>query len=645
MSADHDVKERVRSAIDIVDLIGSYMQLTRKGRDYLGLCPWHDDSRPSLQVNQVRQSWRCWVCNIGGDVFNFVMQREDVQFGEAIRILADRAGIAIDHRQKKATPGSADDKQTLYKAVSWAERLYHECLLSAPEAERARAYLADRGITQESIRRYHLGFAPGGWQWLIDRAPSEGFSPQVLMAAGLAGFSQNSKRNFDFFRERVLFPIRDTQSRAVGFGGRILPDNKEDPAKYINSSDNRLFAKSQLLYGMDIVRDVVAKSRELVVVEGYTDAIMAWQHGIDNIVAVLGTALGERHVQVIKRFADRVTLVLDGDQAGQRRSNEILQLFVASPVDLRIVTLPEGQDPCDFLQTQGADAFRDQLEAAVDALYHKLQIATRGVDLTKDIHRANEALEDVLGTLARIAPPTGDGASAQLLRYRQMLAHVARVFRISEGEIRERVHAIRQRAQGGESAENAAIPARMTLAEIDSWDRELLQLLLANPQFVEQALAEIHESQLHSNFTRKMFGLWRRMLSEGMEPTFQNVMLEIQDQAAKTLIVELDEAALHGHEPAKHVTESEAQQPDAQRQEVPFSDDPEDNEHKPDFHTDPAECFAAILAAYEGRLAKEKTRSTIRRIEDGELSEEQQMQELAKLLAERREGMTPPKDG
>jgi DNA primase len=639
VSTGNDVKERVRASTDIVDLVGSYVPLQRKGRGYVGLCPWHDDSRPSLQVNQERQTWRCWVCNVGGDVFNFVMQREDVQFAEALRILADRAGISLQRRGRKAQPGSPDDKQTLYQAVAWAERIYHECLLHSHEAVKAREYLEQRGITSDSIKRYRLGYAPSGWQWLLDRASSEEFTEKVLVAAGLAGFSQTSKRHFDFFRERVLFSIRDTQARPVGFGGRILPGNPDDTAKYINSSDNRLFSKSQLLYGMDVVKDAVAKSRKLVVVEGYTDAIMAWQHGIDNVVAVLGTALGERHVQVIKRFADQVTLVLDGDEAGQRRSNEILQLFVSSPVDLRIVTLPEGQDPCDFLQAHGAESFHHEISTAVDALYHKLRIATRGLDLAKDIHGANEALEQVLGTLARIAPTTSDAASGQMLRYRQMLAHVARVFNVPEAQLRQRIQSLRRPSSSLSAHESSQNRAENRVQAMDPWDRELLQLLLRYPEFVRPALEQIQRLQLRAPFAHSMFELWERMLSEGRGVTFQNVMLEINDPALKTLLVELDEAAVHGHEPANPAIDDEAPQTDAQRQEVPTSDPSEDPYHDPDFNTDPAECFAAILAAYEARLEKEKTRSVVRRIEQGDLSEDEQLQELANLLAKRRQSI------
>ena len=243
-----------------------------------------------------------------------------------------------------------------------AAQQFQQCLLLAPEAEAARRYVEERGLTPQSVERFGLGFSPDGWQWLLDRARGKGFSPQVLEAVGLCGRSPNTGRYYDRFRGRLIFPIRDVQGRTIAFGGRILPGAAGDnPAKYVNSPETKLFSKSDNLYALDLARQPIAKMRdgekEIVVVEGYTDVIMAHQVGVDHVVAVLGTALGPRHIQLLRRFVDRVILVLDGDEAGQRRTNEILELFVAAQIDLRILTLPEELDPCEFLLERGAETF------------------------------------------------------------------------------------------------------------------------------------------------------------------------------------------------------------------------------------------------------------------------------------------------
>ena len=394
-----DAKEQIRQKVDIVDLVGSSIPLRRAGRNYAGLCPWHADSKPSLQVNPERQTWKCWVCDIGGDIFSFVMQREGCDFVQALKMLAERAGISLDEgHKKKIEPGSPDDKNTLYQCCEWAAKQFHEYLLHSEAAAVARSYIEERTITPASVEKFKIGFAADQWTWLIDRARTTPYSPAVLEACGLVG--NKDGRFFDFFKGRVMFPIRDTQGRTIAFGGRVLPQLAEGKGgKYINTRETKLFSKSEQLYALDIVRNAITKTRSITVVEGYTDVIMCHQYGVDDVVAVLGTALTDRHLPLIRRFADRVNLVLDGDAAGQNRTNDILELFVAANMDLRILTLPEEFDPAEFLVERGGDAFRELMNGAVDALEHKIRVATRGIDLVRESHKANQALEDNLAKI------------------------------------------------------------------------------------------------------------------------------------------------------------------------------------------------------------------------------------------------------
>ncbi|MHC4406080.1 MAG: DNA primase [Planctomycetota bacterium] len=355
-----DAKEQVREALDIVDLVGKYVQLRRQGRHYVALCPWHDDTRPSLQVNPERQSFKCWVCDIGGDIFSFVMQMEGVSFPEALAMLAEQAGVTLrpqrsarkhsdadsypDEDQAAAADveSSGETKRALFRAMGWAEKQYHDCLLNAPEAEPAREYLRQRGITPESTHKFHLGFSPNRPDWIWQQAGGTPARAKVLETIGVLARSSADGSLYDRFRGRLLFSIRDPQDRPIGFGGRVLPESGvTSRAKYVNSPETPLFTKSGHLYGLDVARSALRKGRVALCVEGYTDCIVAHQHGFEHTVAVLGTALGERHVRILKRFADRIVLVLDGDEAGRRRANEVLELFVAENVDLQIATLPD----------------------------------------------------------------------------------------------------------------------------------------------------------------------------------------------------------------------------------------------------------------------------------------------------------------
>ena len=553
-----DVKEQVKQAIDIVDLVGNVVRLRRQGRNYVGLCPWHDDTRPSLQVNPERQSFKCWVCDIGGDVFSFIMKTEGVEFREALAMLADRAGIPLQptRSQPDGPGGGAHDKRTLYQAMVWAEGQYHECLLHSPEAEPARRYLAERKITPESVRRFHLGFAPDRRSWLLPRAVGTPYDAKVVEMIGLVIRPSTGVGLYDRFKGRVLFPIRDAQGRPVGLGGRVLPElASTSPAKYVNTPETPLFSKGNLLYGLDLARDAIRKGGAALVMEGYTDVIVAHQFGFDHAVAVLGTALGEGHIPILRRFADRIVLVLDGDEAGQRRANEILALFIAGEVDLQVLTLPEANDPCDFLQEHGAEAFRDLIEnKAVDALDHAFLAKTRGVDFERDVSAVDRAVEELLSIIAQ-APRLGARTDAQRRnREWKVLSKLALRFRIPEETMRHRLRELRTRSRPplrggarrpvgrpgqGPDPQAASSPPE----KIEPIERELLELLIGNPECLPTVRSQISPRHLAAESVRRIYQTCCRLADAGVTPSFDRLMLEFDQPAVKSLLVELDEGA------------------------------------------------------------------------------------------------------
>ena len=564
-----DAKEQVRQAIDIVDLLGKYnLQLRRQGRGYVAHCPWHDDTRPSLQVNPERQSWKCWPCDIGGDIFSFVMKMEGVDFPEALAMLADRAGIKLQRPSRGDGPsgpgahlpadppaGGGIDKRTLYKAAAWVERQYHECLLHSPEAEPARKYFQDRGITAESIERFQLGFAPLDRDWILKQAGGSPSRAKILETIGVLRRSSAGGSLYDLFRGRGLFAIRDAQGRPVGMGGRLLPGVETFlPGKYVNSPETPLFRKSHLLYGLDLAKEAIhkSKSKTALVMEGYTDVIIAHQFGFNNAVAVLGVALGETHIKILKRFVDRIILVLDGDEAGQKRTNEVLELFVAQQVDLRILTLPDDLDPCDFLQQRGAEAFAELLATGtVDALDHAFRSATRGLDLERDIHGASQALERLIAILAKAPRLRPDTTSEDRLREEKFLQRFAALFRVSETEVRRRLTALRRRMQDkGPAGGNDGFRLRRTgLAgtstrgrrAIDTYEREFAELLIVYPDTWPAARAAIAPDQLASSALRRIYETGCRLLDVGVLPDFDRLILEFDDPSLKSLLVDLDE--------------------------------------------------------------------------------------------------------
>jgi DNA primase len=555
-----DAKEQVRQAVDIVDLVGGYIQLRRQGRNFVGLCPWHDDSRPSLNVNPDRQSWKCWVCDVGGDVFSFVMKAEGLEFRETLELLAEKAGITLRQPgqgspdDSQPSGGPSNDKRVLLRVMAWAEAQFHRCLVDAPEGEPGRKYLAERGISSESIRRFHLGYAPQSWGWLRDRIRATEWSASLFERLGLLRRKEVGGEHYDWFRGRVMFSIRDARSRPIAFGGRVLPQLAgERDAKYINSPETPLFSKSREMYGLDMAREAIAHDHNVIVMEGYTDCIMAHQNGLANVVAVLGTALGEGHLNLLRRFTDSITLVLDGDDAGRRRTNEIidslLALFVKNQVDLRILTLPEGLDPCDFIATHGSDAFRKLLATAVDALEHKFLSVTQGLDISTDTHRAAQAVEQVLASLAQFrSAASSDASTAVLLREQQMLGRVARQFRLPEEQLRTRLVALRRAARPRQSSPQNSPPSTpakqpVRLADLTACDRLLLEVVLSEPQNISRIESLISVGEIESSVVRQVYLTCLRLAQAGQRADFPRLLAEFDDPSVKSLLVDLDESS------------------------------------------------------------------------------------------------------
>jgi DNA primase len=564
--ADLDLKERVRSAVDIVDVIGSQMELRRQGANFVARCPWHDDRRPSLMVNQARQTWKCWVCDIGGDIFSYVMRRDGVAFPEALKLLAEQAGIPIEGlgNSRPVAPGSVDDKATLMAAMRWAVDQYAACLQTSSLAAKARDYIDSRGISADSREKFRIGYAPDSWDWLLDRGQSAGFSGEILHACGLAVPRKSGSGYYDMFRDRVMFPIFDLQGRPVSLGGRVLPGGEDKGGKYINGPETRLFSKSRQLYGLNFARDTIVRQGHVMVMEGYTDVIAAVQAGIEPVVAVLGTALGQKHIDVLKRFAETVVLVLDGDAAGQRRADEVLELFVGAEVDLRVLTLPESQDPADFINQSGADAFLALVERAPDAIDHKLQNLIAGVDLTHDTHRSSKAIETMLQILAKSPAAPGD------LKLQQTLIRLARTFMMPQQHLEKRLADLRRRNR--QATRHSGTDGDRFESEFDSryasdqfedsefdptsgfagaasdlitdLDRELFETLIEAPHLVGEAVEIIDPRWLSSASARELLRAYQSLELHGLSFEVNDCMLTIENEALKNQLVALDERAL-----------------------------------------------------------------------------------------------------
>ncbi|MFN4903906.1 MAG: DNA primase [Planctomycetota bacterium] len=565
-SFDNQTKERVRQAINIVDLIGGYSEVRRQGRNFVSRCPFHDDRRPSMQINAERQSWKCWVCDVGGDAFSFVMQKEGMSFPEALQFLADKAGIVIETTGSKTSGASAEDKRQLYQAIQWAVEKYRDYFRNDPAADAAREYVASRGLEASNAERFGLGFAPESWSWLADRALADKISLDALEKVGLLARGTSQTR-YDRFRDRLIFPIFDPQSRPIALGGRVLPGSPVEAAKYINCSETRLYQKNQTLYGLNFAKDRISKTQVAVVVEGYTDVMMAHQHGIDNAVACCGTALTENHIRLLKRYCDSVVLMLDGDQAGQKRTGEILELFLSETMDLRILTLPDQLDPCDYLLRYGGESLKELISQAVDALEFKIRSACQGFDPLLDTHRATVALESVLGSLAKI-PESSQSDSRVVVRLEQIISRLSRQFGIGQSQIKMRLGDLRKQSRrwanvsdastahrsGGVETEHEAVhgdssdfhqqPVEYRYDELSAVELELLEILATNTDLVPMAIERIAPKNLVSPTALAIFQLYLNLELEGHSLDFQSILTATEDPALKNALVTLEQHAV-----------------------------------------------------------------------------------------------------
>ncbi len=603
-ASSFDAKERIKQAVDIVELVSEYLPLRREGSNFKGICPWHDDSRPSLHVNPQRQTYRCFVCDIGGDVFSFIMQREGVPFIEALRMLSERSGIPLERgANPEVAKRNADAREVMRASLDWAIKQYQRCLHDAPAAEVARTYLSERDVSPESIDQFQIGFAPAEWSWLLDQPGARAFNPQVLETVGLVSPRQ-SGGYYDRFRGRLLFPIHDPQGRPIAFGGRVLPGiDISSQAKYINSPDSPLFSKSDVLYGMNLARNAISRQRSVAVVEGYTDCIAAHQYGFDNVVAVLGTALGPAHIKLLRGLADRVTLVLDGDDAGKRRANEILELFVAEAFDLRILTLPENADPCEVLASDGREGFARMLDTAIDALEHKFAVVAGRLGPQSSIHDLNRAAEEVLATIAKAPRLHGASDSATGLREDQLLHRLATLCQASEESLRNRLSDLRRRSSRTNMDELAEPSVNIPeTTKVSRWQQDLLELLIRHPELLSQAREQIDTNHLAADRARELYLKSCSLQDAGVDPTFERLMLEFEDPDDQAFLVRVDA----------------------------------EGESKESFGESPEEKFSLIMERYKNEQHQKRSQAHRERLGSQELAQSEEDEILRQMIDEER---------
>lgn len=538
MSAIEEIKQK----IDIVDIVSEFVPLQKTGKYYRALCPFHTERHPSFYVFPERQIWYCFgACQTGGDVFSFIMKKENLPFGEALRLLAQRAGITLaPHKKEK------EEVKKLHQINQISAQFYHHFLIYSPKAEFPRQYLKQRGISLESILQFQLGYSPFEGKALKQYLLEQGFGEDDLLRAGL--IIKRDGESFDLFRHRLLFPIKDIQGRVVGFGGRALDDSLP---KYLNSPQTEVFDKGSLLYGLDRAKNAIRKQDKVVLVEGYIDVIIAHQYNFDYVVGTMGTSLTERQFLNLKGLTKNIILSLDADMAGLQAilqgmeiigkvMHKVRPILTArgkikyEPVldaEIKVLVLPEGKDPDEIIK-QDPQNWQKMVEKAVPAMDYVLSTLTSQTNLAQASEKSN---------LVRRLKPYFDEIKDPI-KWGHYVQKLSRLIGVEEQILASALRPPIVKEEGREEKVEIPIPSTYPLEEY------CLALLLQNPELKEESVGILpHYFQQSQN--RELFLSWQKAgdissLKEGLEPCLKEYMESLMNRSLPPLSPEDKKRAL-----------------------------------------------------------------------------------------------------
>ena len=539
-------KDRVRDAIDMVDLVGSRVELRRSGgTSFSGLCPFHDERSPSFSVDAAKKLFHCFGCQEGGDAFTFVQKLDGLDFVGALEFLADRYKVPLEVAEED--PRAAQRRQERERLIELLERaatFYVRMLWESEEARGAREYLAERGLEESVLREFRVGYAPSAWDKLLLVARRAGFGDREIHAAGLS--QRNAKgRTYDRFRRRIMFPLADRRGRVLGFGARAMGDDQQP--KYLNTSENALFHKGSQLFGADVARAAAAKAGKTIVCEGYTDVIALHQIGLRNAVGIMGTAMTEQQVEALAGLAPAVLLALDADSAGQEAMLRAARVAAGRKLELRVVPLPVGSDPADLVLRDGAEAVTALTESSVPLVQFQVQRALDTADLS-----GAEGKDRVIDALR----PVFAGLPPSVLR-QELLGVVASRLDLSDALVGELLGGA-ARPAGGAPAPSRSAPANGVAApratsRTETIERTFLALCLALPGPGAQALGRMTPEHFSSALTGRAAEHLRAHLDDPAEG------LPSEDHELAALITELSVRSARGNPPVETLRVEELQ--------------------------------------------------------------------------------------
>jgi DNA primase len=528
--------ERVKQAVDIVEVISAHTDLRRQGTRWVGLCPFHEERTPSFSVDAGEKLYHCFGCGVGGDTIKFVEEKEGLGFAEAVELLAERYGVELEReREDPRAEAKRQQRRRLGELLDRTASFYASYLWDSDEAGKAREYLAERGLDEKTLRAFAVGYAPSAWDKVLLRGQRAGFKVEELRGVGLVQRGRGGGE-YDRFRSRIMFPIRDRRGRTLGFGGRAM--RSDQGAKYVNTAETDFFHKSNMLYGIDLAKAAIAKAGRAVVVEGYTDVLALHQAGVEEAVCVMGTAITEEQVASLSGMVDEVVLAMDADSAGQEAMLRAQRVAAGRKMRLRVAMMPAGEDPAEMMAAEGgAERFRALLDGAMELTAFQVGLVLDRTDTSSPAER-----DRALGEVAPILAGLGESASRD-----DLVRRVAERLDLEPAMVMGRVVASQPLSGGpGEAAGSArgpAPPPRRT-AELTSRERReraLLAMCIALPEQGKDYLERLTGEHLSPGGAR--VATWLREHPEDPASDLPRDDSELAGLIAELVILAHDEPA------------------------------------------------------------------------------------------------------
>ena len=521
-----EIIDEIRQRTDLVGLIGEYLKLERRGKNMVGLCPFHTEKTPSFTVSPEKQLFHCFGCGASGNVFSLIMQMEKLTFPEAARFLASRSGVTIPE-PKTGSPAEDNLKEKIYKLNYLASRFYAYCLCKTDSGKTALEYLQKRGIEQKTIELFMLGYAPADWTGFFNFARKKGIPADLLVKAGLVSPGRE-KGYYDRFRNRVIFPIFNISGKVAGFGGRALEEGEKSGPKYLNSPETPVYEKGSLLYGLNLAREEIRREKKAVIMEGYTDVITAFQAGIKNVVASLGTALTVEQGRLLRFQAETVITAYDSDSAGEAATWRGLAILQSTGCLVQVADLPEGSDPDSYIRENGADSFIELINNSRPLMEYRLQQLKKRFDLASDKGRINY-VEELMPFLL---------SAVNQVEQNFYLKRAAEELGVDEDALRSEFGKRRKRGSRFQDAQKNEQPEREEKIMIRPAEKILLSLMFQSKEIAEIGRNHLRIEYIDDPRIRKVVeALWNIVAVESFVST-EKLLNQFEDPQIINLITE-----------------------------------------------------------------------------------------------------------